>query len=94
MPCYGRPFVFYSPSPHLTPCYQLYQPKKKYDPSLLPESSGTEDFLFQQVSDMAEPKKSHGKEAIRMNAKTIIGIALVAVIIGVLTFLKIKGRRR
>ena len=29
-----------------------------------------------------------------MNAKTIIGIALVAVIIGVLTFLKIKSRRR
>lgn len=43
---------------------------------------------------MAEPKKSHGKEAIRMNAKTMIGIALVAVIIGVLAFLKIKGRRK
>lgn len=29
-----------------------------------------------------------------MNAKIIIGIALVAVIIGVLAFLKIKGRRK
>lgn len=43
---------------------------------------------------MAESKKSHGKEALRMNAKTLIGIALVAVIIGVLAFLKIKGRRK
>lgn len=40
--------------PHLTPCYQLYQPKKEKLSMPAAEVAGTEDFLFLQVSNTAK----------------------------------------
>ena len=55
---------------------------------------GTEDFLFQQVRKYWKLQKSHGKEDARMDTKTIIGIVLVAAVVGALAFLKIRARRK
>lgn len=41
-----------------------------------------------------ETPKTHGKEAVRMDTKTIIGIVLVIAVAGGLAFLKIRSRRK
>lgn len=67
--------------------------KRKLTTSTSCRIADTEAFLFQQVA-ILEATKHHGKEAVRMDTKTIVGIVLVVAVAGVLAFLKIRSRRK